>query len=112
MSVRRPTVFELSAIAASYHLTFSDEELALMGTLADATMASYDRLDQLTEPSLPVQYPRTPGHRPAPAENPLNAWYWRSEIRGAPSGPLAGKTVAIKDNVCVGGVPLMHGTSV
>jgi amidase len=112
MSVRRPTISELDAIAASYNLTFTSEELALMGALADATMASYDRLDQLTEPSLPVHYPRTPGYRPAPEENPLNAWYWRSEIRGADSGSLAGKTLAIKDNVCVAGVPMMNGTAV
>src|SRR5918911_2761076 len=40
-----------------------------------------------------------------------NAWYWRCEIHGAPEGPLAGKTVAIKDNVCVAGVPMMNGSA-
>ena len=37
-------------------------------------LASYDRLDELTEPSLPVAYPRSPGCRPQPEDNPLNAW--------------------------------------
>jgi amidase len=76
------------------------------------SVASYSRLDELTEPTLPVKYPRSPGFRPQPEENPLNAWYWRTEITGATSGPLAGKTVAIKDNVCVAGVPMMNGCSV
>ena len=73
---------------------------------------SYAHLDKLTEPTLPVKYPRTPGLRPQPEENPYNAWYWRTEITGAPSGPLIGKTLAIKDNVCVAGVPMMNGSSV
>ena len=62
-------------------------------------------------PLLPVKYPRSPGWRPAPEENPLNAWYWRCEINGADEGPLTGKTVAIKDNTCVAGVPMMNGSA-
>jgi amidase len=64
----------------------------------------------LVELSLPVKYPRQPGYRPSFEDNPLGAWYWKSKISGAASGPLAGKTVAIKDNVCVAGVPMMNGT--
>ena len=36
--------------------------------------------------------------------------YYRCDIKGAESGLLAGKTVAIKDNVCVAGVPMMNGS--
>ena len=35
----------------------------------------YGIVDRLAEPTLPVKYPRTPGHRPSQTENPLNAWY-------------------------------------
>ncbi len=59
-----------------------------------------------------MRYPRDAGYRPAPAENRHNAWYWRCSIKGAPSGKLAGKRVAIKDNVCVAGIPMMNGTAV
>ena len=64
------------------------------------------------EPKLPVKYPRAPGYRPSPEENPHNAWYWKTDIKGAPSGVLAGKRVAIKDNICVAGVPMMNGSRV
>ena len=73
------------------------------------TIESYIRLDELTEPTLPVKYPRTPGYRPQPHENPYNAWYWKTSINGAPTGKLEGKTIAMKDNVCVAGVPMMNG---
>ena len=41
----------------------------------------------------------------------MNAWYVKCEIRGAPGGKLSGKTVALKDNVCLAGVPMMNGAS-
>ncbi len=112
MRVRPPSLDTLAAIAESYGMELSEEDLDSFQDLIAPIMASYERLDQLPEPSLPVKYPRTPGHRPSPQDNPLNAWYWRSEIKGASEGPLAGKTIAIKDNVSVAGVPMMNGTAV
>jgi amidase len=35
----------------------------------------------------------------------------KTEVRGAPRGPLHGKTVVLKDNVCLAGVPMMNGAS-
>ena len=76
------------------------------------SIASYSRLDELTEPGIPGEISAQPRLRPQPEDNPYNAWYWRTEITGAPSGPLTGKTIAIKDNVCVAGVPMMNGCAV
>ena len=61
--------------------------------------------------NLPIKYPRRPDYRPRPEDNPLGAWYWRCQIRGAPDGLLADKTVTIKVRACVAGDPLMNGTS-
>ena len=36
--------------------------------------------------------------------------YYKTNIQGASSGKLSGKRVAIKDNVCVSGVPMMVGS--
>ena len=47
---------------------------------------------------------------PSPQDNPLNAWFWRCEIKGAAGCALQGKTFAIKDNICVAGIPMMNGT--
>ena len=59
-----------------------------------------------------MKYPRDAGFRPPASDNRLNAWYWRCSIKGATSGPLAGKKIAIKDNVCVAGIPTMNGSNV
>ena len=112
MAVKGPTLEQLHRIAHTYNLNTTEEDLESFRGLMGGVLESYARLVQLSEPNLPVKYPRTPGYRPEPEDNPLGAWYWRSEIHGAESGPLAGKTVAIKDNVCVAGVPMMNGTSV
>ncbi len=50
--------------------------------------------------------------RPHPAENEHGAWYWKTRIEGAPEGKLAGKTIALKDNICLAGVPMMNGASI
>jgi amidase len=112
MAVKQPMLEELARIAKAYHLSPTREDLESFRGLMAPVLMSYARLDQLTEPTLPVKYPRRPGYRPQPEDNPLGAWYWRCEIKGAGAGPLAGKTVAIKDNVCVAGIPMMNGTSV
>ncbi len=112
MPVRKPSLDDLRQAAQVFHLDLSVEDLLSFRGLMDGVLASYARLDQLPEPRLPVKYPRDAGYRPGPAENPYNAWYWRCSIKGAPSGKLAGKKIAIKDNVCVAGIPMMNGTAV
>src|SRR6184192_772441 len=110
--LRKPPLDELGRIAKAYDLDLSAEDLTSFRTLMDGVLASYRRLDQFAEPTLPVKYPRNAGYRPQPEENSLNAWYQKCSIKGATSGILAGKRIAIKDNVCVAGVPMMNGSSV
>ncbi|CAH1265688.1 QRSL1 [Branchiostoma lanceolatum] len=111
-AVRMPSVQQLSRAAAKLNLQLDEEELQQFRDAMKGTVTSYQRVDQLVEPLPPVKWPRTPGWRPEPEDNPHNAWYWRTEITGASSGKLHGKTVAIKDNVAVAGVPMMCGSRV
>ena len=110
-SVKRPTHEQMKDIVTSLHMSMSDREIDEYMEVMEGTFKAYDRLQQLPDNLPPVRYPRTPGHRPGSAENPLNAWAVKAEVRGAPYGPLAGKRVVLKDNVCLAGVPMMNGAS-
>ena len=93
-------------------MTLTEADAASFCSLMAGSIASYARLDELAEPKLPVKYPRCPGYRPPAEENPYNAWYWKTNITGAKGGVLAGERVAVKDNICVAGVPMMNGSRV
>ena len=110
-TVKRPTVDQMHAIVESLHMNMSTREVAEYLEIMEGTFQSYDRLTQLPDNLPPVRYPRTPGIKPSPADNPLNAWAVKSEVRGAAHGPLSGKRVVLKDNVCLAGVPMMNGAS-
>ena len=112
MSPKLPTIDQILNIAEFYGMHLNEEDAASFRGLMAGSMASYARLDELAEPKLPVKYPRAPGYRPSLEENKYNAWYWKTDIKGSGEGPLAGKSVAIKDNICVAGVPMMNGSRV
>ena len=109
--VKRPTIEQLQKIVASLHMSMSEREVGEYLEVMEGTMQAYDRIAQLPDYLPEVRYPRTPGTRPSAAENPLGAWAVKSEIKGAPYGPLAGKRVVLKDNICLAGVPMMNGSS-
>ena len=111
MTVRRPTLDQMREIVRSFGMSMSDGEIRSFLDLMEPTLEAYDRVDALRDAPPTVKYPRTPGTRPGAGENPMNAWYVKCEIRGAPGGKLSGKTVALKDNVCLAGVPMMNGAS-
>ena len=111
MTVRRPTLEQMKTLIAGLSMTMSDAEVQDYMTEMEGSMLAYDRIDSLPDYLPKVKYPRTPGYRPSQAENPLNAWYVKSEVKGATSGPLEGKKIVLKDNVCLAGVPMMNGSS-
>jgi amidase len=110
-TVRRPTSEQMHDIVNSLHLSMSQGEVAEYLEVLEGTFQAYDRVNQLPDYLPPVRYPRTPGYRPGANENPLNAWAVKTEVRGAPHGPLSGKRVVLKDNICLAGVPMMNGAS-
>jgi amidase len=110
-TVRRPTLEQMHDIVDSLHLSMSPSEVAEYMEVLEGTFQAYDRVNQLPDYLPPVRYPRTPGYRPGPNENPLNAWAVKTEVRGAAHGPLSGKRIVLKDNICLAGVPMMNGAS-
>jgi amidase len=107
-----PSAEEVREVAARLGLHLGpDEAVAYQGMVASG-LEELDRFAQarLEEGAPAVTYPtRDRGARPSADDDPLNAWVWRCEITGAPSGLLAGTSVSFKDNVPVAGVPMSVG---
>lgn len=111
MTVQRPTHAQMKTIVEELGMHMSDARLQEFMDVMQGTLDAYDIVDALPDYLPPVLYPRTSGYRPTAEENPMNAWYVKTEIKGAPRGPLLGRTIALKDNVCLAGVPMMNGAA-
>jgi amidase len=111
MTVQRPTHSQLKTIVEELGMHMSDARVQEFLDVMQGTLDAYDIVDSLPDYLPPVLYPRTSGYRPTAEENPMNAWYVKTEIKGAPRGPLLGRTIALKDNVCLAGVPMMNGAA-
>src|SRR5262245_31971885 len=98
MSIKRPTAAEVAELASSLHMKMSVEEAGSYLDLMGGMFSAYDVVDETPDNVPPVKYPREKGYRPEGEENKYGAWYYKSEVKGAPGGKLAGKTVAVKDN--------------
>src|SRR5438105_1503764 len=112
MPIQAPNANQIMQLAEEFGMDLTADDADSFIRLMAGLKASYDRLDALVEPKLAVKYPRTPGWQPSPEENPYGAWSFRTDIKGAASGKLAGKRVAVKDNICLAGVPMTNGSRV
>lgn len=111
MAIARPDAALIRGLAERLHMRVGEAEAEIMAELMEANLTLYETLDGLPDDLPPVRYPRTPGQRPAAADNPYNAWYWQTHIEGAHTGQLRGKRVVLKDNILLAGVPMMNGSS-
>src|ERR1700732_3767500 len=100
-TVKTPTLAQLGGVAAELGLSFSEADLAAHLEALRPSFEAYNILARMPDELPPVAYPRRPGRRPAPEENPNGAWYVKTEVPGAASGKRAGKTGALKVNICL-----------
>lgn len=111
MTVQVPTIAQLHDVAKQCGLSLADVDLESFRGLMLGSVAAYNIIDAMPDEVPIVTYPRTPGYRPGPEENPRNAWYRKTSIKGASSGKLTGRKIALKDNVMLAGVPMMNGAA-
>ena len=111
MPIRKPTTEQISELAITLGMRLQPDDVDAYQALVSGQLEGFAALDALPDGLPPVHYPRTPGSRPTAEENPLGAWYVRTRVEGAAEGKLAGRGVVLKDNVMLGGVPLMNGTT-
>ena len=105
-----PSLDLLRSLSNELGLSVSDADLEAYRELMGAPLASFEAVAAAEQPTQTIRYPREDVRPPSPEENLLNAWYWRCSIKGKADGPLQGKRVVVKDNICVAGVPMMNGS--
>ncbi|WP_433291298.1 amidase [Pseudonocardia sp. CA-142604] len=111
MPVQPPDPSAITKVAESYGLGLTDTDVAFFTPLVHGLFQSWDVVERLhaeVEPAVPERA----WTRPEAADNPLGAWYVTCEVIGSGEGPLAGRTVAVKDNTAVAGVPMMNGSPI
>jgi len=112
MAYHFPDVKGLQEIGRQFGMNLTDAEAAAYHAVLNEKTSVLRLIEELPDEKPQVHWPRTPGHRPDPADNPYLAWAVKTDISGAASGKLHGKTLAIKDNIFVAGVPMSNGASV
>lgn len=110
--MREPTIADVQSIANHYRLSLSQADLEGHRGWLSALLAGFTAIDEMPDDFPALRYPGRNSSKPSPEENPLGAWWIKTRIDRAASGKLHGRTIAIKDNVFIAGVPLMNGASI
>ncbi len=111
MSFVKPTPEQIRTIADDLGLDLSDDELTDYLEQMEAFSRAYVLVDEVPDPEPQVENRRVLWHRPTLTTNPYNAWSVKTSIREVHHGRLAGKTLAVKDSICVAGLPMINGAS-
>src|ERR671912_777055 len=111
MAVQVPTEEQLREVAADVGLALTQADVKSFIELMRPSVAAYNVVDAMPDNLPRVKYPRTPGYRPTGDENKHNALYVKTTVEGASRGKLKGKTVVLKDNIMLAGVPMMNGAA-
>ncbi|MBQ76807.1 MAG: Asp-tRNA(Asn)/Glu-tRNA(Gln) amidotransferase GatCAB subunit A [Gammaproteobacteria bacterium] len=111
MTIELPTPQQLKEVADQLGLNLDDEDVETFRGLMGPNIEAFNQVDDMPDELPLVKYPREPGYRPEPEDNPLNGWYYKTSIKGADDGKLSGRSVALKDNIMLAGVPMMNGSA-
>jgi len=109
--IETPDDRTLQRIAAAHHFELTADELRAFTVSIASSLQGFERLQALQAPAVRPKYPRQGGARPTGEQNPHGAWAWKGSVRGASQGALQGRTIVIKDNVAVAGMPMRNGSA-
>jgi amidase len=108
----KPSLADLRQAAGQLGMNPSDDYLRAVDEITGPLAQAYAALDAMPDELPSVKYPHRSFTRPQADENKYGAWYARTSIKGKPGGPLAGRRIALKDNVCLAGVPMTIGADI
>jgi amidase len=103
---------DIQSIAEQHGMQLSAADAEGQLTWMNALLRGFSAIENLPDGFPAVRYPHRSSVKVSAAHNRLGAWSVKTEIDRAPAGKLHGRTIAIKDNVFIAGVPLMNGSSI
>ena len=113
MSFVPPDSAAVAQIAADNRLGVAAADIPAYHASMQDLFGSWDVVEALYAETAPAP-PDRAWRQPPAGENPLGAWYVKAEITETPpgggNGLLTGRTVVVKDNISVAGVPMMNGS--
>lgn len=110
MPIPRPEPGELIALAKDVGLALSHDRACEFLTIMEGSFRAYDLVESLDlSAASPVHSRKVTAVKPA---HPLNAWYATCETSAATEGKLVGRTVVLKDNIMMAGVPMANGSAI
>ncbi|HEX5118851.1 MAG TPA: amidase [Pseudonocardiaceae bacterium] len=108
-SLPPPDAARLAALSEHFGFGLSAAELADFAPAVAGSLDASVAVEALYERTAPTP-PDRAWASPTAEQNPLGAWYVTTSVTESTDGPLAGRTVAVKDNVSLAGVPMMNGS--
>jgi amidase len=105
----KPTIADLRKAAEFLGMNPDDAYLRAAEEITGPLAQAYAALDAMPDELPAIKYPQRPFSRPRGEDNRYGAWYAKTAIKGRPAGPLAGRRVALKDNICLAAVPMTIG---
>jgi amidase len=112
MSFKMPSTEQVRSLGDSLGLDLTDDYAKSFINFIKPFADGYRLIASLPDDVPAIKYPRGAYYRPEGDENKYGAWIAKTEIKGAKTGKLAGKKVAVKDTYALAGVPLTNGASV
>jgi amidase len=107
-----PTAADIEALAALDSIELASGEVDELLPVVRALVATAGVADELQPSPAPTHGGlRDAGYRPAPEEDPFNVFIRKCRVEGVAEGPLAGRSIGVKDNISVAGIPTTNGAS-
>jgi len=109
--IEPPSIADVEVMARLDGIELGDGEAADLHATVSALVQAAARAEEREMLRITLRKGvRDPGRRPTADEDPDNVFIRRCRVEGAADGPLAGRTVAVKDNIAIAGVPMTEGS--
>ncbi len=106
--MKAPSRDSVKTLADELRLGIAEADVDVYHAAVGGLLGSWAVVEELYEREVAPRAPQRAWSEPE--GDPLGAWYVRTDLTETEGGPLAGRTVAVKDNIAVAGVPMMNGS--